>query len=81
MQDERSTVFGDHAEVVPPLPLDELCSPNVVNVLPAILAVVCALVVQTHLGLVVPHVDECGLHAVAHLYLSSGGGQAVVDEQ
>jgi hypothetical protein len=46
MEDESSTVFGDHQNVDPPLTVDEFCPPDVVYVLTAVGAVVHPFVVK-----------------------------------
>lgn len=80
MQNERSTVLGDHLDADPVLSLDELGPDDVMDVLRPFLAVVRALVVETDHRLVVPHVDECLVHTITHAYLGARRRQPGVDE-
>jgi hypothetical protein len=50
IEDEPRAVLGDDPDVDPPLTVDQFRSPNVVHVLTAHLAVVCAFVVESTSG-------------------------------
>jgi hypothetical protein len=80
VEDETSAVFGDHADVDPPLTGYQFCSSDVVNVLITYGAVMCALIVEADPRVVVAHIDECSVLPVGHHDLSSRRRQPIVDE-
>ena len=73
-------MFGDHPNVEPAFTFDELCSTDVVDVLAALLAVVYAFVIEADLRLVVPHVDECFIFAVAEPDLRARASEPAIDQ-
>ncbi len=76
IQDESPAVLGNHANVDPPLTIYQFGTSDVVYILTANLAVVCALVVEPDPRLVVTHVDEGVICPVAHRDLRSAAPAA-----
>jgi hypothetical protein len=80
MQDESPAVFCDDFDVDPALAVDQLGSANVVHISIAVCLVLLAVVVEADFRLVITHVDECFVDAVANANLGARRRKPVVNE-
>jgi hypothetical protein len=80
MQDELPAVFCDNLNVDPAFAVEQFGSANVVHISIAVGLVLLAVVVEADLRLVIAHVDECVVHAVANTNLGARQRKPVVNE-